>query len=135
MTTPQFGSVYDYHSIDRQRGNEQLSDTVSRHLITKHNRTLTSSPTLNEMSDLHAKLHQSIGNDHPENDSETTQRQKRELNARLTKLGVVLPDWVATFSFLSDLKTLERIIISAQLARPGVPFPGHQAGIDKDQQG
>lgn len=115
-------TVYDYHHIDQNVG-ERLFETIRRHLITQHNRMLTSSPTLNEMSALHARLHSKIGNNHPETDSATTKRQKYELSERVKAIGVELPEWIYTYSFLSDLKTLERILAAAKLARPLPPPP------------
>ncbi len=128
-----FGRVYDYHEIVQLPG-EKLGDTVHRHLITKHNRTLTSSPTLNEMSKIHAELHRADDKP-PWQMASTDDRRKSVIVTNLLMLDVVLPDWVYEHSFLSDLRVLERIILSAHLARPGVPFPGHQAGVDNPGKG
>lgn len=58
----------------------------------------------------------------PGEDSGWTRDQKRNVEANLATIGVELPSWVATNSYLADLKTLERIIFAAHRARPGVPL-------------
>lgn len=68
---------------------------------------------------------ETFGNSHPETDSATTKRQKVDLAERVEELGVEMPVWFYTYSYLSDLKTFERILRSAHLARPKLPLDRH----------
>ena len=138
------GFIQNVHEI-RQRPEETYLRTVMRHLVDVHSLSPTvKADTAEEIDRLHARFHRdrmasaivpTIGNEHPETDSPTTQQQKQELRQRfVTELGVRLPEWLFTHSYLSDLRTIERIIRAAHLARPEVPLPGSQADVDNPNQ-
>lgn len=56
----------------------------------------------------------------PGEDFSYVRGQKLQIEANLRTLGVELPSWIVTNSYLADLKTLQRIILAAHKARPGV---------------
>jgi len=126
------GFVHDVHDIPVSGS---VGDTMRKHLLAGHDLVVPPDDSLDDLSARHAREHGKIGRTDPENDSETTLRQKRDLQAKhVTEYRVILPEWVYTHSFLSDLKILDRALRAAYLARPSSDLNQPQTGVDNPTQ-
>lgn len=126
--------IFDIHDIP---ASGTVGQTMRKHLRTVHEIDTADDPclTLNDLSRAHASKHDRLGRTDPENDSETTLRQKRELQVKhVTEFHVILPEWVYTHSYLSDLKSLDRLLRAAYLARPSSALNQPLTGVDNPTQ-
>lgn len=126
------GFIHDIHDIP---ASGTVGQTMRKHLLNVHDLIVPDTDTLDDLSKRHAEKHDRLGNDHPHTNSETTNRQIRDIQvAHITELDVILPEWVYTHSYLSDLRSIDRLIRAAYLARPSTVQNPDPEGVDNPTQ-
>lgn len=132
-------SFSDVHQVPQPAG-KTMTQSLYEHLTAPreeftggHEMTdVTWDGTFNDLSRIHADKHGRLGRTNPQDDSETTKRQKQAIADRLdAEYAISMPQWFFDHSFLSDLKAFARTVRAAYLARPSTVL---QDGLDTPDQ-
>lgn len=124
--------VHDVHNIPLAG---PVGATIRRHLLATHGVIASDEDSLDDLSKRHAGEHGRLGRLNPEDDSSVTLRQKAQLQAKFeAEYAISLPEWVFRHSYLSDLKSLDRLLRAAYLARPSSALNQPRTGVDNQTQ-